>query len=987
VSTASYQRVRNIEGESERRFYERYAWCLNPLQPLGRLFRLLNDELEWYPALETEWQRKEARINLYLLTCAIDCTVSDYLGPRLPSFRKFGARWPRARLALEVADKAALAAHRLGSGLLDGAVWSWQREWAGCVELACAIVLNELVAQSPQVARLASMSRKLAGRKLPEKLRKAPMQLVSGFRAQDLTHHDAIALADAFDRSHSSGGTLAIVGARTAGGYFAPLIHARLQQLGWKSAWMAVRPKSGLGHWEKKSLLAMTGQAAKVLIVDDHPDTGETIRLMIDLLAECGVGRERIAVVVPSHEAQSDHGALTGGCTDVELVTLAAQDSYKHELLAGERLRPLIEQLVRGEGEFSEDRSGKDRCGKERSGERHSGGLQDAVVIDDEATKALNRELEAHLSDDFQVHMKRVYALRTPEGKIHRVLAKSVGWGFLGYHAYLAGSRLHEFVPKVYGLRDGMLFSEWIEEQASAVQSEEEVAERVAAYAAARVRLLSLADDPAVAQMKPSVGGNYTLAKVLRGVYPPQLRWLKMSALWSALQAYATRQPAFIDGNLGGEEWLSDGKKPLKIDYEHHGFGNPAPNVVDGAYDLALAALQLNLSPQAQRYLLKEYIRLTGDQNAGERMVLHALSCGHLAVGWARFHAMRARSDEAAKQLEAEHIEACNFLTYTLAEFCGEQFAERMPEAGGATSGSHGKPGTDEAAMGAEWSRDLFFMDLDGVFDRSSFYFPHTTGKGMAALAALRRHGYSVVLNTGRPVAHVRQYCHSYGMAGGIAEYGCVFVDRIAGNERVLIDAESREQLARLRTSLKEKPGVFLDPTYEVAIRGYGLENGSAVGLPETLVREALREFPRLTFISSPVDTYIMPAGTGKASATRKVMELKTAAQERSGAIGDTEHDLPMLGEVAKAYLPANLSREVRREARQRGYSVLSAPFQSGLLQAVEDLTGERQSGRASAVEARDGHAGKEHILKTLLSVSDRGAARQWLGALRRKRL
>ena len=987
MSTASCQRVRNLEGESERRFYERYAWCLNPLQPLGRLFRLLNDELEWYPALETEWQRKEARINLYLLTCAIDCTVSDYLGTRLPSFRKLGSRWPRARVALEVADKAALAVHRLRSGLLDRAVWSWQQEWAGCVELACAIVLNELGAQSPHVARLAAMSRKLAGRELPERLRKAPMQLVSGFRAQDLTHYDAIALAEAFDRSHSSSGALAIVGARTAGGYFAPLIHARLQELGWKSAWVAVRPKSGLGHWEKKSLLAMTGQAAKVLIVDDHPDTGETIRLMIDLLAKCGVGRERIAVVVPSHEAQSDRGALTGGYTDVELVTIAAQDSYKHRLLAGERLGPLIEQLVRGDQQFSEGRSGEDHSGKDRSGERHSGEDAGAVVIDDEATNELNRQLEAHLYDDFQVHMKRVYALRTAEGKIRRVLAKSVGWGFLGYHAYLAGSRLHEFVPKVYGLRDGILFSEWIEGQASAVQSEEEVAERVAAYAAARVRLLSLVDDPAVAQMRPSVGGSYTLAKVLRGVYPPHLRWLKMGALWNALQAYATMQPAFIDGNMGEEEWLSDGNKPLKIDYEHHGFGNPAPNVVDGAYDLALAALQLSLSPEAQRYLLKEYVRLTGDRNAGERMVLHALSCGHLAAAWARFHALRASSDEAAKQLEAEHIEACNFLTYTLAEFCGEQFAEQMPEADGAKAADHGKRGAIAAAMGADWSRDLFFMDLDGVFDRSSFYFPHTTAKGMAALAALRRHGYSVVLNTGRPVAHVRQYCRSYGMAGGIAEYGCVFVDRIAGNERVLIDAESREQLARLRTRLKEERGVFLDLTYEVAIRGYGIENGSAVGLAETLVREALREFPLLTFISSPVDTYILPAGTGKASATRKVMELMTAAHERSAAIGDTEHDLPMLGEVARAYLPANASKEVRREARQRGYSVLSAPFQSGLLQAVEELTGERQGGRASTAEARDEHDGKEHILKTLLSVGDRGAARHWLSALRGKRL
>ena len=102
------------------------------------------------------------------------------------------------------------------------------------------------------------------------------MQLPSGFRAQDLTHHDAIALADAFDRSQRDrGDELAIVGARTAGAYFAPLIHARLQQCGWKSScWTSIRPKTGLGHWEKKRLCAMALQEAKVLIVDDHPGYG-----------------------------------------------------------------------------------------------------------------------------------------------------------------------------------------------------------------------------------------------------------------------------------------------------------------------------------------------------------------------------------------------------------------------------------------------------------------------------------------------------------------------------------------------------------------------------------------------------------------------------------------------------------------------------------------------------------------------------------------
>ena len=38
-----------------------------------------------------------------------------------------------------------------------------------------------------------------------------------------------------------------------------------------------------------------------------------------------------------------------------------------------------------------------------------------------------------------------------------------VGWGWLGYHAYLAGVRLSGFVPKTIGLRHGLLLTEWIE--------------------------------------------------------------------------------------------------------------------------------------------------------------------------------------------------------------------------------------------------------------------------------------------------------------------------------------------------------------------------------------------------------------------------------------------------------------------------------------------------------------------------------------------
>lgn len=953
MSTASYERGRSPESGAEYGFYGRYGWCLNPLQPLDRLLARMGNELEAYPRLELEWQREEARINLYLLSCAIGCTVADQLTPRVPSLARMGSQWPRARMVLRVADKMVLAAHHGRNWLLDGEVHEWLREWQRCVDLSCEILLHGLGASSPKVAELWGLSRELTAESLPERIRSRRMQLPSGFRAQDLTHHDAIALADGFDGSQDSrGGELAIVGARTAGAYFAPLMQARLRQRGWKSSWMSVRPKSGVSRWEKQWLRSRAARAAKVLVVDDHPDTGETIRMMIELLEECGVERWKITVVVPSHEAQRNRSVLTGGHKDVALVTLAPQEHYKNKLLAGDGLRRLLEELT---------------------GER--GWVGD--WIEDEATEAINRELAAHQQDDYQVHVKRVYAMRTG-GRIRRVVVKSVGWGWLGYHAYLAGIRLQEFVPQVLGLRQGMLISEWIEAQERPEPSGIRVAERVAGYAAERVRLLSLAEYAPQSEMTASVTGCYALARLLRGVYPPYLRRLKMGALWRRLRAYATPQPAFIDGKLGAGEWLSDGQRVLKIDYEHHGFGNPAPNVVDAAYDLALACEEWNLSAEAEKRLLEKFTRLTGDERAGKRVALYKLVCGHQAAELARFQVGRARTQAESTKYEAAHIEACNFLTYSMARFCGEEFARRSAQAKDSQAGDL-QSGPMQAGS-AEWQKRLFFLDLDGCFDSAWSFFAHTTASGMAALEMLHRNGYSVVLNTGRPVAHVRQYCSAYGMAGGIAEYGCVFVDHARGRETVLIDDKSREQMAWLRARLSGMQGIYLDPTYEVAIRAYQIKNGQALCLPQELLDETLRDFPLMTALPSAVDVYFVPKTAGKGAATMRVMEELVVEREATAAMGDTESDLPMLECVGRAYVPGNASKTMADRARKRRYRVLGGQFQRGFLQAVCDLTGEAQG-------SQENSAGQEHILKTLLRVADQTTVEHWLGALRRDRL
>ncbi|PSH05359.1 MAG: hypothetical protein CXZ00_01300 [Acidobacteria bacterium] len=938
MSAATSKAVDTIE--SERRFYERYAWCLNPFQSMSQLFVRLEDELAWFPRLTSDWQRKESRTNLFLLTCAINCTVSDYLAPSLPSFAKLASQFRRARFAIKVLGKVSTSSFRLRSLLFDSAVYHWSEDWKQCVELSCEILLNEDEPNSPKVARLAALSRQLAGRALPKKLLTMRMQLPSGFRAQDLTHYDVLALAAAFARSHPvCDGTLAIIGARTAGAYFAALMRTRLQRDGWNSAWISIRPKGGVSWWERKFLRKTAKRAARVLVVDDYPDTGETIRLMIDLLGDYGVEHRNITVVVPGHEAQRSPQVLTGGYADVELVTISPQETYAHRLLAGHTLKPLLEQFL-------------------------SRALRaNLQFVDDQQTTAINQRLESHLQDDFQVHIKRVYAFKTPEtgDNVRKVLVKGVGWGWLGYHAFLSGTRLQEFVPRVLGLRDGLLFSEWIEPPPGGSEIDSNAfSSRVAAYIAARVKLLPLAEHPSTDQPAFKAGGWYTAAKVLRGVYPPYLRLLKMNALWPALTAFATPQPTFIDGKLNAEEWLSDGKKLLKVDYEHHGFGNPSPNIVDAAYDLALATLQLNLSPEAQARLLDEYIGLTGDVNVRKRFVLHTIISGQLAKEYASFHSPRALSLESRKQLEAGHIRAHNFLFCSLSDFCSSEFVQSRP---------------------THWSDRLFFMDLDGVFDRSYLFFPHATASGFAALESLNRQGYSVVLNTGRPAAHVRKYCSSYALSGGIAEYGCVFVDGINKRETVLIDEDSRERLACLRAQLSAAEDIFLDPTYEFAIRAYRLQNGKAVCLPQALVTEALRDFPQLTSFSSPVDTYIFPVSAGKGSSTEWVMEHFSVPRGATAAIGDSEMDIPMLDSVAKAYVPANASQAMIVQTRRNGCTILDTPFQRGLVDAVNCLLGE------SACSPSDLSSQPEHVVKTLLRIADRTAVQHLNAVLKPNRL
>src|SRR5262249_45081875 len=150
------------------------------------------------------------------------------------------------------------------------------------------------------------------------------------------------------------------------------------------------------------------------------------------------------------------------------------------------------------------------------------------------------------------------------------VLAKSVGWGWLGYHAFLAGHRLLGFVPPILGLRDGILYMEWIPQPAPGRGGRgidtEQLEKSAASYLAARVRCLSLqAARAAGMDLQRQDNGVRLLGKALSKAYGAVLTdMLMQQRIGRRLRQQPCPFPTAIDGNMQRSEWIADSRRLLK---------------------------------------------------------------------------------------------------------------------------------------------------------------------------------------------------------------------------------------------------------------------------------------------------------------------------------------------------------------------------------------------------------------------------------------
>jgi hypothetical protein len=279
---------------AQERFFEAYQWCLNPMLSLRDLVAHLGQEIESYTANGAAgWQGEERRINLYLFSCAIACTLDDHLAARPWNLAAVERRLPRARLAIRAAEAALNAPHAWRSHAAAASAAGWRRQWTDCVDAACELLLggdSRFCEQARQLLAAAPSA-------LDEATQRRRVRIPEAFRCQDLTHQDVCAMVRlCLPALPEKDRPIAIVGPRTAGAYFAPLAAAQLHALGYtRVTWLTVRPKNGLSRAESHAISTAVGTRARLLGYRRSSEFGPHIATAVGRTAPLGrrIGRRR----------------------------------------------------------------------------------------------------------------------------------------------------------------------------------------------------------------------------------------------------------------------------------------------------------------------------------------------------------------------------------------------------------------------------------------------------------------------------------------------------------------------------------------------------------------------------------------------------------------------------------------------------------------------------------------------------------------------
>jgi len=755
---------------------------------------------------------------------------------------------------------------------------------------------------------------------LPGDLLSARMKLNEGFRCQDLTPYDVITLADHFlETNPDKKSKYVVIGSRTAGSYFAPLLKTYLEYRGFTNMeWMTLRPRFRVGWSEKRKLNHLLRGSPNVILIDDYANTGYTFRKLAGITRSFGIPPGKIDILAPihpvvasRHDSRDEIDDIFSSGEKVRVTALHHEDLHVAKLMEPQSVEILLRELL------------------------STNSIENIIINKNPEVRKINENLRVHYSDGFQVRLKRVYevAIYHKDGRIEmkRFLAKSVGVGWLGYHAYFAGLALDRLVPQIIGLRYGILFMEWVDGASlSETKMSGPILSKLSEYVACRTKLLALDEDPRL--KRPYLGwGWLEVLSIFRRVYHNLLGYLKYDDLLRRLNRSLHQKSVLVDGRMRPEDWIMerggndtskfDASRLFKVDFEHHNFGAPELDVVDPAYDLAVASFEFKLTEREELEMISSYAEKSGDGDTlSERFFLYKLLYAKVVSDRAWHRLTESNGREALQDLNRRIQWSWDFRVFAMNKFCASLMK---------------KPANEAIRTG------ICFMDIDGVFDFEVLGFPHTTISGLKAVSLLRSCGYSIIPNTGRSCLHVRNYCSNYGFEAGIGEYGSVILDVVQDKEIPLIDDETANEISVCKKILAGKDSICIDPDYHYAVRAFRFVSKRTQGLGESEAEEILKTsgLNKLKVISRNSDTYFVGKNTSKGKAIGYYKKCTGSSRSSTIAIGDSAEDIPMFDEVAYALAPKNSSPEIQRISKNGKCTILSKSCQRGLLQAAVELS------------------------------------------------
>ncbi len=919
----------------ETDFYNQYAWVLNAFPTIREVLTHLSEQLAKLERIEEGWRKREVITNIFLLSCSITDTVDDYIAGITYDFSKVSQVFPPAAPALHILNRLFAAARRTREARFSR-LRAWSESWRSAVtEFLRTAMLGDVDEREllQHRARLAG----LLPPRFPNGMWSARPKMPAFFRSRDFTPSDCIELGKKFvDRFPDAERPVMVMGLRTAGSFLAPLLCAYLRTRLPAVDWIAVRPKKGLSSWEQHTLWEAAGRRARVLVVDESIHSGQTLTTAIELLRQAGFRDDDIVVLNPAEPAFPDwkDSHVVQSLRTVHTITLEPAERCKQRFLDSDSVNSLFNEYFTALG------------------------YTNARVVSATEVERINSQWRNTPPERVDVRLKRIYQVHlrdaAGEDRICRVLAKSVGWGWLGYHAFHTGQALAEFVPPVLGLREGILYTEWLptEQNApAAVPSRKLIIETLASYVAARTTKLKL-DGNLTADLvrEGRHKGLEMLAGALSRAYSSRVAAAAERFRIQEKLAQGCSLSVLTDSKLAPEEWLPVESPLKKTDHEHHGQGKNELGMTDPAYDLADAVFHFGFSREEERRLIDQYVTASGDVEVEERLFLNKVLAGLWAQNLATLGLQNPRLAQRRQEFHDLHTRAWNFLVRQTVRECGKL--------GPVTSN-------------VSWQSPLVVLDIDGVLDRMAFGFPSTTAAGIKALSLFSSHGFTVALNTARTLDEVQEYCAAYGLAGGVAEYGSIVWDHVNNRQMNLVDSESMRQIGEAQRALRGIPGVFLNKDYQCSLRAFTYKNGRTMPLPPSMAQDLLAKLKlnRLQVHHTGLDTTITARESDKGKGLLALLSLAGIDSIQVNAVGDSEPDLAMFRVAGRSFAPGNVS--CRREAQLLGCHIASCVYQPGLLEIARRIV-HPDGGACSQCQAVDSSWRKDtRLFPSLLKAAD----------------